>query len=162
MALIAYQVESKQRGEFNIPSFSVNSVQRRISLMSEYIKDQVIDQMKSTSSFALQLDEYTDVLSFPVLTAFVRYIYNDEFKNEFLCIINLLPRTREEDIYQTIDTVFKTNDIKWEPLRGLCVGVASVMLGHRSGVCAYVQSVAPNCIFALLIDLIFSDTRDSR
>ena len=34
----------------------------------------------------------------------MRYIYNGEFKDEFLCIINLPSRIREEDIYQTIDT----------------------------------------------------------
>ena len=38
------------------------------------------------------------------LTAFVSYIYNGEFKHEFLCIINLLSRIRGEDIYQTIHT----------------------------------------------------------
>ena len=97
------QAESK----LNIPSLSVNSVQPRISLMSEHIKNQVIDQVKSTSLFALQLDESTDVSSFAQLTAFARHIYNGEFKNEFLCIINLPSKTPEEDIYQTIDTIFQ-------------------------------------------------------
>ena len=67
---------------------------------------------------------------FAQLTTFVRYIYNGEFKNEFLCITNLPPTTPEEDFHQTIVTVFKTNDIKWEPLHGLCTGVVSAMLGH--------------------------------
>ena len=98
--------------------------------MSVHIKNQVIDQVKSTGLFAPQLNESTDVSFFAQLTAFVRYIYNGEFKHEFLCIINLPSKTPEEDIYQTIDTIFKTNDIKWKPLRGLCTGVASAMLGH--------------------------------
>ena len=76
------------------------------------------------------------------LTAFVRYIYNGEFKNEFLCITNLPPTTPEEDFHQTIYTIFKGNDIKWEPLHGLCTGVSSAMLGHSLGVCTYVKSVA--------------------
>ena len=59
--LIAYQVERK-RSKLNILSFSINAVQHRISLMSEHIKDQVIDQVKSAGPFALQLDESTDVL----------------------------------------------------------------------------------------------------
>ena len=75
--------------------------------MSVHIKNQVIDQVKSTGLFALQLDESTDVSFFAQLTAFVCYIYNGEFKNEFLCIINLLSRTCGEDIYQTIDTIFQ-------------------------------------------------------
>ena len=105
-------------------------MQRKISLMSKHIKDQVIDQKKSAGPFALQLDESTDVSFCAQLTAFVRYIYN----GEFLCIINLPSRTREEDIYQIIDIYFKANDMKWKPLRGLRTGVASAMLCHSSGV----------------------------
>ena len=85
--------------------------------------------------------------SFAQLTAFVSYIYNNEFKNEFLCITNVPLTTSEEDIHQTIVTVFKTNDIKWEPLHEHCTGDASAMLGHSSGVYAYVKSVAPDCTF---------------
>ena len=62
------EAESK----LNILSFSDNAVQRRISLMSEYIKDQVIDQMKSAGPFALQLDESSDDWFCAQLTAFVR------------------------------------------------------------------------------------------
>ena len=97
------EAESK----LNILSLSVDAVQRRISLMSKHIKDQVIDQMKSSGPFALQLDKSTYVLFWTQVTAFVSYIYNGEFKHEFLCIINLPFRTCEEDIYQTIDTISK-------------------------------------------------------
>ena len=61
-----------------------NTVQRRISLMSEDIKNQVIDQMKSAGLFALQLEESTDVSSCAQLIAFVRYVHKGAFKDEFL------------------------------------------------------------------------------
>ena len=51
------ETESK----LNILSFLVNAVQRRISVMSKHIKEQVIDHVKSAGPFALQLDESTDV-----------------------------------------------------------------------------------------------------
>ena len=57
--LIGKEAESKP----NVLSLSDNTVQRRISLMSEDIQNQVIDQMKSAGSFALQLDESTDISS---------------------------------------------------------------------------------------------------
>ena len=50
--LIVIEAESK----LNVLSLLHNSVQRRISLTSENIKNQVIDQMKSAGSFALQQD----------------------------------------------------------------------------------------------------------
>ena len=55
---IGKEAESK----LNILSHSDNTVQRRILLMSENIKDQVIDLPKSDGPFSLQLDETTDVL----------------------------------------------------------------------------------------------------
>ena len=60
----------------NVLSLSDNTVQRRISLMSDDIKNQVIDQMKSAGSFALQVNESTDVSSCAQLIAFVRYVHN--------------------------------------------------------------------------------------
>jgi len=44
--------------------------------MSEDIKDQVIDKLKSAGLFALQLDESTDVSSCAELIAFICYIRN--------------------------------------------------------------------------------------
>ena len=120
------ETESK----LNIPSFSDNAVQHGISLMSKHIKDQVIDEVKSAGPFALQLDESTDVSFCAQLYSIRAHIYD----GEFLCIINLPSRTREEDIYQIIDIYFKTNVMRWKPMRGLCTGVASAMLCHSSGV----------------------------
>ena len=54
-------------------------VQRRISLMSEDIKNKVIDQVKSAGSFALQLYDSTNVSSCAQLMAFVRYVHSSFF-----------------------------------------------------------------------------------
>ena len=141
--LIGKEAESK----LNVLSVSDNTVQRSISLMSEDIQNQVIDQMKSAGSFALQLDESTDISSCAQLIAFVRYVHNSAFKDEFLCILDLPFRTRGKDIFKTIDTFFKANDIKWELLCGLCTDGAPAMLGHSSGFYAHVKKVSPLCTF---------------
>ena len=107
-------------------------MQQMISLMSDDIKNQVIDQMKSAKSFALQLDKFTDVSSCAQLIGFVRYVHNGVFKDGFLYILDLPSRTRE-DLFKTINTFFKANGIKWELLRELCADGAPAMLGHSSG-----------------------------
>ena len=141
--LIGKEAESK----LSVLSLSDCAVQRRISVMSEDIRSQVIDQMKSAGSFALQLDESTDISSCAQLIAFVRYVHNGAFKDEFLCILDLPSRTRGEDIFKTIDTFFKANDIKWELLCGLCTDGAPARLGHSSGFYAHVKKVSPVCTF---------------
>ena len=69
----------------NVLSLSDNTVRRRISLMFDKIKNQVIDQMKSAGSFAPQVDEPTGVLFCAQLIGFVRYVNNGVFKDEFVC-----------------------------------------------------------------------------
>ena len=56
-------------------------------------------------------------------------------------------RTRGKDIFQTFETFFKANDIKWELLCGLCKNGALAMLGHNSGFHAHVKTVSPDCTF---------------
>ena len=84
LILIGKKAESK----LNILSPLNNTVQCRISQMSEVIKDQAIDQLTSAGPFAMQLGESTDVSSCAQLPTFVLYIYNGEFKDEFHCNIN--------------------------------------------------------------------------
>ena len=52
------EAESK----LNILSIWIKTVQHWVSLMSEHIKDQVIDRVKSVGPFALRKDESKDVL----------------------------------------------------------------------------------------------------
>ena len=57
---------------------SNNTIQRRISYMSNDIKSQVVQQIKDApfGLFTIQLDESTDVSSCAQLMVFVKYIYN--------------------------------------------------------------------------------------
>ena len=66
-------------------SLSDNTVQRRITDMTEDIKCQVLENIKKKSPiFALRLDESTDVASCAQVMVYVRYVHECDFKNEFL------------------------------------------------------------------------------
>lgn len=66
--MIGTEAEKK----LNVLSLSDNTVQRRITMMSEDIRDQVVDKMRSAGRFSLQVDESTDISSCAQLIAFVR------------------------------------------------------------------------------------------
>ena len=64
---------------------SNNTVKRRIALMSEDTKDQVITEIKDKSVFglfAIQLDESVDVSSVSQLMVFVRYAVGTSTKED--------------------------------------------------------------------------------
>lgn len=79
---------------------SNNSVQRRIVEMSEDIKAQVVEEIKSAAFglFSLQLDESTDVASCSQLLVFARYVHSGVFKEEFLFCTSLQTTTKASDV----------------------------------------------------------------
>ena len=94
---------------------SNNTVKRRITLMSENIKDQVLNEIKNKYDFglfAIQLDESVDVSSVSQLIVFVRYAVSTSIKEEFLLFCSTLDTiTKASDIVEKVNHFFKENEI---------------------------------------------------
>ena len=82
-----------------------NTVHLRIVVMSEDFKLHIVAEMKSPplGIFCNQLDEYTDVSLCAQLTCFVRYIYEGDFKDDFLFCLHLPTTTRGMDIFEKVN-----------------------------------------------------------
>jgi hypothetical protein len=67
-------------------SLSNDTIRRRIKDMAYDILSQAVDEIKSCPSGMLniQLDESTDVTHLAQLLVYVRYVYNDDMKTDFL------------------------------------------------------------------------------
>ena len=63
-------------------SVSDNTVQRRIVDLSEDIEKRVITEIKSSPFYAIASDESTDVASLSQLMVWVRYLFENDFKDE--------------------------------------------------------------------------------
>ena len=93
---------------------SNNTVKRRIVLMSEEIKDQVINEIKDKSVFGLfsiQLDKSVDVSSVSQLMVFVRYAVSTSIKEELLFRSALNTTTKASDVMEKVNRFFYENDI---------------------------------------------------
>ena len=126
-------------------SVSNDTVSRRINEISLNIKEQVVDEIKK-SLFAIQLDESTDVLQFSQLLAFVRYVHEGNFKEEFLFCKPLKLNTRAEDVLEAVNDFFNENGLDWGNLVGITTDGAPTMLGSRSGFQTLVKQLAPLAI----------------
>ena len=62
---------------------SNNTVQRRIEDIAMDIEQQVIEEVKKSHYFAIQLDESTDVSNCAILLCFVRYKGKTDFRKNF-------------------------------------------------------------------------------
>ena len=129
---------------------SNNTVKRRIALMSEDIKDQVVTEIKDKSVFglfAIQLDESVDVSSVSQLMVFVRYAVGTSIKEELLFCSALDTTTKASDVMEKVNQFFNENEILWKNWCAVCTDGAPAMLGSKSGFRALVQRKAPNVMF---------------
>ena len=114
--IVRLMIGTDAERKLNNISLSDNTVQRRILDISEDIKDQVVEQIKESSSewFCLQLDESTDVASCAQLLVFVRYIYKFDFKDELLFCEHLDLHTRGIDIYSKVTSFIEREGLQYE------------------------------------------------
>ena len=127
---------------------SNNTVSRRIADMSVDVKEQLVDTLKMSKKFALQLDESTDVADCAILLVFVRFInYVDTIlQEEFLFSKELPTRTTAEEIFKCLDTFITGNGLEWINCVGITTDGAAAMTGKHSGVTQRIKNVAPNAI----------------
>ena len=64
---------------------------------------------------------------------YVRYIYNGDFKEEFLFCQALETTTTAKDICDKVGSFLGLQGFKWKNVHGVCTDGAPAMLGCRSG-----------------------------
>ena len=83
---------------------SNNTVHSRINDISNDVKCQLIDLLKMSGKFSLQLDESTDVSDQAQLMTYIRFEGQTKMHEEFLFCKPLLTTTTGEDIFNMVDS----------------------------------------------------------
>ncbi|KAK1901737.1 Zinc finger BED domain containing protein 5 [Dissostichus eleginoides] len=111
--------------------------------MAEDVKKTLIERIKSSSYYSIQLDETTDVADLANLMVYVRYEHDGAAQEEFLFCQPLETRTTAELIFQLLDAFVQENGLEWKKCVGVCTDGARAMTGRHSGVAARIKEVAP-------------------
>ncbi|XP_068205357.1 protein FAM200C-like [Palaemon carinicauda] len=127
-------------------SLSNNTIQRGIRDMSGDVKDQIIEEIKASPLFTIQVDEATDVAMACQLLVYCRYLFKVTIKEEFLCCQNLETSSTATDVMNAVSLLFDKHGLSWNNLVGITTDGAPAMLGSRSGFQAKVKSKAPNAV----------------
>ena len=128
-------------------SLSNDTVKKRISEMSQDILLQVVEEVRSSPLFSLQLDESTDISSCAQLLVYARYIFENNVKVQYLFSEPLSTTCRGEDVFKIVKDFFEKHALDWKQLVGICTDGAPSMIGCRSGFKGLVTSVAPHVSF---------------
>ena len=149
LAMVRIVLNEESERKIQAIPLSDNTVQRRIALMANDIKEQVVTEVKDKALFglfALQLDESTDASSAPQLIAFVRYVTEKDVKEELHFCSELKTTTKAKDVMTKVKNFFDKENISWASLCGVCTDGAPTMFGARSGFQTLVKNKARNLV----------------
>lgn len=133
----------KAARELNLVPLSNDTVSRRIHDMADDVKKTLIERIKNSRYFAIQLDETTDVADLANLLVYVRYEYDGVAQEDFMFCKSLETITTAEHIFQLLNAFIQEHGLDWKRCVGVCTDGARAMTGRNSGVAARIREVAP-------------------
>jgi len=93
-----------------------DTVERRISDMAEDTETLLIEKIKKSKLFALQLDESTDIQNSSILVMYVRYIDHDEsdVKEDILSVSELPTHTTSSETVKVLNGFTEERGLEWK------------------------------------------------
>ncbi|XP_055257985.1 zinc finger MYM-type protein 6 isoform X2 [Moschus berezovskii] len=127
---------------------SNNTIGHRIDELSADIEDQVIQKVRESKWFALQIDESSEISNTTLLLCYIRFIdYGcSDIKEELLCCIEIPSQMTGFEIFELINKYIDSKSLNWKHCVGLCTDGAASMTGRCSGLRAKIQEVAMNTV----------------
>ncbi|UYV62972.1 hypothetical protein LAZ67_2002685 [Cordylochernes scorpioides] len=110
---------------------SSKTIARRIEDMSEDIELQIKQSFNySSTKWAIQLDETTDISNKAQLLAFLRFVDTGKIVNNYFFCKELKQRTTGADIFELVDENVMKYNLRWENCVSVCTDGAPAMKVH--------------------------------
>lgn len=93
---------------------SNNTISRHIQDMSADIEKIVLEKLRISVKFALQLDECTDISGHAQLMANVSFLDRDTIRENFLFCKKLPERTTGKENFQVVSEYLEQGGLKWQ------------------------------------------------
>ncbi len=122
------------------------TVPELLKSISHFIKEQILDQLKSSPYFSLMADESTDIASKEELSICARWLENGRAVEHFLGIVNA-HEVHAEAIIQYLLQFLSDNGIPLIKLRGLGFDGTNTMSGNNTGVQVRIRHFCPSALF---------------
>ncbi|XP_017830029.1 zinc finger MYM-type protein 6 isoform X2 [Callithrix jacchus] len=122
------------------------TIQHRIDELSADIEDQLIQKVRESKWFALQIDESSEISNITLLLCYIRFIDYDchDVKEELLFCIEMPTQITGCEIFELINKYIDSKSLNWKHCVGLCTDGAASMTGRYSDLKAKIQEVAMN------------------
>ncbi|XP_006886492.1 PREDICTED: zinc finger MYM-type protein 6 [Elephantulus edwardii] len=127
---------------------SDNTIGHRIEELAADVEDQLVQKVRESKWFALQIDEISEISTITLLLCYIRFIDYDchDIKEELLCCIEMPSQVTGFEIFELINKYIDSKSLNWKHCVGLCTDGAASMTGRCSGLRAKIQEVAMNTV----------------
>ena len=99
--------------KLKLVSLSNDTIKRRIAEISDDIECQLLERIKSSPYYSIQLDKSTDVSNAALLPVFVRYCADGKIHDDLLFYKELPIRTTADEIIRCLDNHFTFKGLNW-------------------------------------------------
>ena len=129
-------------------SLSDTTVYRRCQSIATDLEDQLIENLKQAPSFAIQLDETTDVSLEAQLIVFCRFanIASKKITEHYLFCKPLGVDATANAIFERLDDYLKEKGLSWENCKSVTTDGAAAMTGSINGVVKNIKERSPKCV----------------
>uniref|UniRef100_A0A667X2M9 HAT C-terminal dimerisation domain-containing protein n=1 Tax=Myripristis murdjan TaxID=586833 RepID=A0A667X2M9_9TELE len=141
--MVSTVIDEKSAEKLKRIPLSNNTVSRRIHDISENLEEQLVSRLKAAGDFSIQLDESTDVSDCASLLVYVRYVWENDFAEDFLCCLTIPTGTTGEEIFSVLNDYMATKcGLDWANCKGITSDGAANMTGRNSGVVKRIKEAA--------------------
>ena len=129
-------------------SLSDTTVSRRAQVIATDLEDQSIQKLKKALSFAIQLDETTDVSSHAQLIVFCGFAETEREKitEHYLFCKPLGVEATANAIFGKLDKYIKEQGLTWEKCKSVTTDGAAAVTGFINGVVKQIKELSPECV----------------
>jgi hypothetical protein len=121
----------KYADELKFMPLSNDTVSKRIREVRDDMHEQLLERIKKSPKFVIQLDESTDISNLRQLLTYLRYFFENRVHNDLLFCQPLEGRTTCEDVFVKLNEFFIGNELSWNNCVGVCTDSAAAMTGKK-------------------------------
>jgi hypothetical protein len=119
---------------------SNDTVSKQIRKISDDMHEQLLEKIKKSHRFAIQLDESTNISNLGQFLTYVCYCFENRAHEDLLFCQPLEGRTTGEDIFVKLNEFFIANELSQNNCVGVCTEGAAAMTGKKNGLLAQVKN----------------------